>query len=233
MGYEPKQEHLGLLIGTDELVQLVNDSRFTIVDTRSREEYNSGHIPNSVNIPNNTVKGQDDPVHVMQGEELISLMLSLGIKDDTHVIAYDDNLGLNATRLWWVLDYNGHAACSVLDGGWVKWIKEEKEVTTQVPEVSGDGSFTIRLNPEMFCDIDRLKRSINNDSIALWDVRSDAEYTGDNTRNNNRVGHIPGAINLEWLNSVDRTTHEFKSRSDIRDMLLDRGIDLNKEIITY
>ena len=117
VGYEPKQEYLGLLIDTDELAQLVNDSRFTIVDTRSHEEYILGHVPNSVNIPNNTVKGQSDPVHVMQGEELISLMLSLGIKEDTHDIAYDGNFGMSATRLWWVLDYNGHSVLSLMVGG--------------------------------------------------------------------------------------------------------------------
>jgi thiosulfate/3-mercaptopyruvate sulfurtransferase len=230
---DSNREYLGLLIETDALVKMLHDSRFTIVDTRSNEEYIRGHIPNSVNVPNNTIKAQDNPTHVMQGGELSSLMLSLGINDNTHVIAYDDNFGLNATRLWWVLEYSGHTACSILDGGWVKWVNEEKEISAAIPDISGDGTFTTKLKDEVFCDIDRLKRSIKDESVFLWDVRSEAEYAGDNARNNNRVGHVPGAINLEWLNSVDNSTHVFKSTRDIRNMFLDIGIDLSKEIITY
>ena len=46
--------------------------------------------------------------------------------------------------------------------------------------------------------------------VVVWDVRSRGEYTGENTRQNRRPGHIPGATHLEWLEMMDEKTHTFK-----------------------
>ena len=40
------------------------------------------------------------------------------------VIAYDQDNGMYASRLWWLLRWMGHDAVAVLDGGFAQWIVE-------------------------------------------------------------------------------------------------------------
>ena len=50
--------------------------------------------------------------------------------DETHVIAVDHMGGQFATRLWWALTYYGHDDVSVLDGGWNRWVEEDRPIET-------------------------------------------------------------------------------------------------------
>ena len=49
---------------------------------------------------------------------------ALGIGSATQVIAYDENAGAFAARLWWMLRWLGHPAAAVLDGGLKAWVSE-------------------------------------------------------------------------------------------------------------
>ena len=53
-----------------------------------------------------------------------------GVGPGTAVVAYDDNGGLAAARLWWLLRWIGHDAVRVLDGGLAAWRAAGGEVET-------------------------------------------------------------------------------------------------------
>ena len=61
-------------------------------------------------------------------EALAAMFGRLGIARGTQVIAYDQDAGMYASRLWWSLRYLGHDAVAVLDGGWAKWTREGRPV---------------------------------------------------------------------------------------------------------
>ena len=52
------------------------------------------------------------------------------------VVAYDSFGGLYAARLWWTLDYFGHAKCKVLNGGFRKWFQEGRPVSLDRPKIA-------------------------------------------------------------------------------------------------
>jgi thiosulfate/3-mercaptopyruvate sulfurtransferase len=81
--------------------------------------------------------------------------------------------------------------------------------------------------------VDELKANCSLDDVVVWDVRSDGEYSGANSRGNQRVGHIPGAAHLEWFNVMERETHLFKPADEIRRMLKEKGITPDKRVYTY
>jgi thiosulfate/3-mercaptopyruvate sulfurtransferase len=81
--------------------------------------------------------------------------------------------------------------------------------------------------------VDELKAACSLENAVIWDVRSDGEYNGTDSRGNKRVGHIPGAVHLEWFNVVDRTTHRLKPPPEIRRMLSEKGITSDKLVHTY
>lgn len=47
--------------------------------------------------------------------------------------------------------------------------------------------------------IDRLR----DPGVAIVDTRTPAEYRG-GTRRAERAGHIPGAVNFDWVNAIDQ-----------------------------
>ena len=161
-------------------------------------------------------------------------MSELGISNNTLVVAYDDFGSLWASRLWWVLKYYGHHSVKVLNGGWNKWFSEGKQVTDVKPHIHKTKfdpviDKGILATAQQIMDIDR-----NNPEKIVFDVRSDAEYKGENDRGNKRAGHIPGAKPLEWLNFVDKENSMiFKSASEIAALLAPLGITADKEITTY
>ena len=82
----------GLLAETDWLAEHLHDDDIRIVDTDVEAAYQRGHIPVAVLIPDNYEK---DPatnrVHILPPGQFAEMMESLGIGDDTAVVAYDNS----------------------------------------------------------------------------------------------------------------------------------------------
>ena len=98
----------------------------------------------------------------------------------------------------------------LMDGGRVKWIAEGRELTTDVP-TAGPARRTSRSRRIARCahSATRWRRSSAAPDIALVDVRSPKEYSGELLAPENlpqegaqRGGHIPGAQNVPWATAV-------------------------------
>ena len=73
-------------------------------------------------------------------------------------------------------------------------------------------------------------------SIATTGVllrNAERHAVGSMSRGNKRVGHVPGAVHLEWFNLLDSATNEFKPAAEIRRILTDHGITPDKNVYTY
>jgi len=225
-----------LLTDTEWLQNNLSNNDIRIVDCGYWEAYKRAHIPGAVGITGDHYFKDPDTnrTFISNPEQFSREMSELGISNNTLVVAYDDFGSLWASRLWWVLKYYGHHSVKVLNGGWKKWLSEGRQVTDVKPHIH-----KTKFNPvidngilataEQIMDIDR-----NNPEKIVFDVRSDAEYKGENDRGNKRAGHIPGAKHLEWLNFVDKEKNMiFKSASEIAALLAPLGITKDKEITTY
>ena len=223
-----------LLVDAEWVDAHKNDANVVIVDTDVEAGYLRGHVPGAVLVPDNYEK---DPatgrVHIMPPDQFAAMCQALGIGDDTLVIAYDNNQSLYAARLWWALKYYGHSNVKVLNGGWRSWVKEGRAISFDRPRPAGNVKFTPRVNDSIMVNVDELKASCSLDDVVVWDVRSDGEYDGSNSRGNQRVGHIPGAAHLEWFNVMDRESHRFKPADEVRSMLKEKGITPDKRVYTY
>ena len=66
------------------------------------------------------------------------------------------------------------------------------------------------------------------------DVRSDGEWMGTADRGNQRVGRIPNAVHLEWLNFLqDNPYKTFKEAGELRSLLEQAGVPPDREVVTY
>ena len=221
------------LAETKWLAEHFEDPDLRVVDMDIPEGYRRAHIPGAVTVPeHHYVKDPSNDVHVMPPTAFKELMDSLGIGDDTLVVAYDNSRGVYAARLWWTLRYYGHQRAKVLNGGWRKWFQEGRPATIDVPTLPGGISFTPHVDKSMIITTAELKEAYDTPDVVVWDVRSRGEFTGENPRTNRRPGHIPGAVHLEWLEAVNEDDHTLKPPKKLRAMLSQRGISPDKEIVT-
>jgi thiosulfate/3-mercaptopyruvate sulfurtransferase len=165
----------------------------------ARAEYLAAHIPGAVYIDWTTdITDPDDPVpaQIAPPDRFAEAMAARGIGDATHVVAVDHSGGQFATRLWWALCYYGHDQVSVLDGGWNRWLEEERPLSAG--DVAVDRAvFTPRSRPGLRVTAEQLAGLLSGRGFAgrIIDARDTDQYSGVRRRGP-RGGHIPGAINV-------------------------------------
>ncbi|MFM8536207.1 MAG: sulfurtransferase, partial [Acidimicrobiia bacterium] len=171
-----------LLVDTAWLAQHLNDPNVRIVDMRNRG-YGDGHIPEAVFVDSNWIRNpKAPPTFLPTPQEFEALMSRLGISNTTRVIAYDERGGIYAARLWWILNYYGHANVALLDGGWVKWTAEQRAASTNVAAPAA-ATFRVRPGTVKVATADQVKAAINSPAMKLLDARTQGEIDGKDLRN--------------------------------------------------
>jgi thiosulfate/3-mercaptopyruvate sulfurtransferase len=224
-----------LLIETDELPELLKQPNVVLVDAVDEATYQRIHIPGAVNLFFNlfanleTRKKNGFPTNEKDAEKLLG---GAGIGNDTLVIIYDGGEGAIASGLWFALEFFGHEKVKVLNGGFRKWMKEVRPVTQDAPEVVKK-KFVARARPEMVVTRKWVKKNMREKNTLLVDARSPDEFTGkDLLPGIKRGGHIPGAVNLDWVNLSDELK-TFKSPDDIKAILARAGITPETRVVSY
>ena len=197
---------LKTLISTQELAAHL-DGAWTIVDCRydllndvwGADEYRRSHIPGAayaslsrdLAAPGAGGGGR----HPLPERRVLEATFSrLGIANGRQVVAYDQETGMFASRLWWLLRYMGHDAVAVLDGGWTKWVREGRP-TRAGEESIARGAFTGHPREQMRLTVDDVAAKVADGSALLIDARSPDRFEGRTEPIDRVPGHIPGAVN--------------------------------------
>jgi len=193
------------IVSTDLLASHLSD--WAIVDCRfdlqnvqwGLDQYRLAHVPGAAyaNL-NNDLSGPLDGSngrHPLPAIDALAATFGrLGIDRTTQVVAYDQDTGSYASRLWWLLRYLGHDAVAVLDGGWAKWVREGR------PTGSGDETrlsttFTPSLRAELSVGLADIIAHIGDSQRVLIDARAAERFEGRSETIDRVAGHIPGAVN--------------------------------------
>jgi thiosulfate/3-mercaptopyruvate sulfurtransferase len=221
-----------LLVDTGWLLAHLKDADIRIVDLRVRG-YADAHIPGAVWLDNNAIRIADrPPAFLPTPAEFEELMARLGISNTTRVIAYDDRGGIYAARLWWILNYYGHANVALVDGGWTKWTLEQRPTNTTVPAFTR-ASFSVKPGTVKVATAQDVLAAINKPGVKLVDARTQAEIEGKDLRNIKRGGFIESSLPVYWEDTFDPTTKAFKSAADIAKLFRSRGIQPGDDVIAY
>ena len=223
---------LPLLIEPDDLVSQLEHPDLLIIDLCSEANYFRAHIPGAVHVtPRELMSGQPPAIGKLPVmTQLQQLFSRLGLTEDKHVVVYDDEGGGWAGRFIWTLDVIGHRHYSYLNGGLHAWVGEKLPLESTVTQpVSTDYKITLDKSP--IAEIEDILSRLSDPKQIVWDARSPAEYNGDKVLAA-KGGHIPGAINCEWTQLMDRE-RDLRIRTDAAAFLARQGITLDKEIITH
>ncbi len=229
---ENTYENPEILIETDWLAEHLEDKDMDIriVDLRPKEEYDKGHVKNAVHLNHIDITGDEKVKRTYPPQNTADVLGALGIERNTLVIVYDDNSGHYAARLFWVLEYLGHKKAAILNGGFRKWVKENRGLTKEVPIIE-KMRFVPEIDNSRLATAKEIVGKLSNSDVVMLDVRSPDEYEGKWVRAR-RGGHIPGAINIEWKKSV-KEDQTFKPAEELLEMFSRRGVTGDKEIITH
>jgi thiosulfate/3-mercaptopyruvate sulfurtransferase len=176
------------------------DCRYKVDDTGfGRRSYDEGHIPGAVFADvdhdlSGLKTGANGRHPLPEPSTFAETLGRFGIGNATQVFAYDQDAGMYASRLWWLLKWLGHDAVAVVDGGFAKWKREGRQISNATPAPAA-ASFVPHLRPEMAVDAADVARILTDRSWKLVDARAPERYRGDLEPIDRVPGHIPTAVN--------------------------------------
>ncbi len=233
--------HPEVLVETGWVAEHLNDPSVRIVE--SDEDillYDQGHIPNAVKI--DWVADLNDPVvrDYLDRPRFEKLLSAKGIGNDTTVIFYGDKHNWWATYAFWVFKLFGHKDARIMNGGRAKWIAEGRELSKDVPNYPpATYKAPERDDQAIRAFRDQVREHIKKSGVALVDVRSPQEYSGERTHmpeypqeGTLRGGHIPTAASIPWAQAVKEDS-TFKSPQDLQTLYGGKGVTPDKDVIAY
>lgn len=222
---------------------VIVDCRFWLNDPPAgRERYNEAHIPGAVYL--DLDKDLSSPLskhggrHPMpEPEQMAHTFGRAGLSQDDRIVIYDDNEGMVAARLWWMLTYLGHKQVFLLEQGFSVWKEAAFPLTADQPVVIPK-TFEARPQPELIATLDEVRKIAYQDPSAqvettakvLIDSREHRRYLGLEEPIDTKAGSIPNAFNYFWK-EVLTEEGRLKSTAALEEHF--SGIDKDQEIVVY
>lgn len=224
----------GRFVTTAWLQEHLENAALRVVQVGGEEFYPRLHIPGAHLMLYGEMVEERAGVPSMRREvaDLARLFGRLGIDRETPVVAYDATGGLDAARFVWSLAMVGNDHGAVLDGGMMAWHHEARPLTHQIP-TTAPVTFTPEFHAEWEADWEYvMEASQGKREAVILDTRSKREFLGMTIRNPR--GHIPGAVHLDWVESLEDPKRPFlRGRGELMEMFGDVGIkDPEREVIT-
>jgi thiosulfate/3-mercaptopyruvate sulfurtransferase len=229
---------------TDKLVSVEwvqehkNDPGVRLVEVDvDTEAYREGHIEGAV-AWNWTSQLQDNVRRdILTKVDFEALMAKSGVSNDTHIVLYGDNNNWFAAYALWLTELYGHEKVSLMNGGRVKWLADNRPTTTAEPSVPAASYTAKEPNAALRAVRDDVLQALKQ-PVQLVDVRSPAEYSGEviappgMTETAQRGGHIPGAKNIPWARAVNEDG-TFRSTDELETLYGTQGLKSDTPTIAY
>ena len=225
-----------ILLEADTVERLLGKPEVLIVDLSKPETHQQLHIPGAMSLDYALLVDGNKPAPGLLPSEahLAALAGQLQLDRQPHIIAYDDEGSGRAARLVWTLHYLGYQNASVLNGGLHAWHNEGHPVSHSPSPATESRAISLgETDGSVLADSDYIVQHLADDEVRLLDARSPEEYRGEKVFAA-RGGHIPGARNLNWQETLDTDRNlRLKPRDTLLAMLEQRGITPEREVVTY
>jgi thiosulfate/3-mercaptopyruvate sulfurtransferase len=221
------------LIDPASLARHLDDPNLVVIDCRyqlddstwGEGQYEIAHLPGAVYAhlghdlagPRTGTNGR----HPLPEPGVLAQTLGrLGVGPGVQVVAYDQDNGMYASRLWWLLRWMGHEKAAVLDGGYAAWVGEGRP-TRAGAERADAKIFAGSADPSRIVTVDVVERIANGTAPGyLLDARAPERFRGEIEPIDRKPGHIPGAANHFFKNNLD-TAGRFLERDRLRASFLE------------
>ena len=203
-----------------------------LLDLRPAEAFAAGHLPGAAHLDLFGLSLIDtDPAPLAAFLWIIAhLLTARGVDAGRPVVVYDEQSGIRAARAFWFLEFFGHPAARLLDGGSRAW-EDAGLPLTRAAAAPGRGTWEVGRDETRLATWRRVSERLGRTDVAILDTRSDEEYCGTNVRAR-RGGAIPGAVHIQWTRTLDEAG-AFKPAAELRAMYEAAGVTPDKEVVSY
>jgi thiosulfate/3-mercaptopyruvate sulfurtransferase len=231
-----------VLVSTEWVAQHLNDPNIRIIESNEDQLlYPSGHILGAVQV--DWTRDLNDQLRrdYLDKKGFEALMSRIGATKETTLVFYGDKTNWWACYAFWVFQLFGHSKAKVMDGGRLKWEKEGRPMTRDVPTYPAT-NYTAPERDDTKIRVFREQVLHHVQSkLPLVDVRSPAEYSGERLHMPDypnegalRGGHIPGAKNVPWSRAANPEDGTFKTAAELRAIYeQEQGLKAQDNIIAY
>lgn len=229
-------------VSTDWLAAHIGDPSVVVVDAswhmpnaarNAQAEYLAGHIPGAVffDIDGIADTSTDLPHMLPAPADFARAVGALGVSEDLTIVIYDEVGLFSAPRVWWTFRTFGAKNVVMLEGGGPKWRAEKRPVESGLVTRTRV-HFETDFDPRAAVDFETVLANLRSHTAQVVDARPAPRFHGEvpEPRKGLKSGHIPGSLNVPV--GLLSENGKLKSPGELRTIFADRGIDLNRPIIT-
>ncbi len=163
------------------------------------QQYARAHIPGALfahlDRDLSAPKSGNNGRHPLPAPAVVAAWLGeRGVTRADFAVAYDAGNGTMAARLWWTLRWLGHDAVAVLDGGYARWVEEERPVTDRIAAFA-PAAYAAQPQVSLAVDASFVERHLGASDLLLLDARAAARFRGEAEPIDPVAGRIPGSKN--------------------------------------
>lgn len=231
-----------MLVSTAWLAGHLQDPNLIIVCVAANDDFcTAEHIPGArlLRLHDIAVTRNGIPNELPSLPDLQAVFERIGVSNGSRIVLYGERSGLFAARGYFTLDYLGLGdRTALLDGGFEKWRAEHRSQSTDRPTVT-PSRLELHPNPAVLLDaatVLDLTRATSGESRALLlDARPTDEYSGAKLSEEvSKAGHIPGAVGLYWMESLDsRENPVLRPMDELRAVYARIGATPERDIVSY
>lgn len=205
------------------------DKTLVVIDANTADNYAKSHVMGAVNVPHKELyKAGDIEGLIKSPADLAAYFGAKGISNTSNIVLYDDGSNKYSSRVYWVLDYLGATNLRMLHKDMDQWKAARVPLTRNKTAVKA-ATFTPSVNGSIIVTAADVKACSGN--CVVVDSRHVSEYDGSSEKPVS-VGHIKGAINVEYKEFVD-DKGAFKSADELKTVAAKHGLTSDKTIILY
>ncbi|OJX28819.1 MAG: sulfurtransferase [Burkholderiales bacterium 68-12] len=207
-----------LLISAPELLALrqrgtpcmVFDCSFDLADPGAgAAQYLAGHIPGAVYAHlDQALSARPGAARASGGrhplptrEAFAAWLAGQGFAHGVQAVVYDRNGGAFCARLWWMLQWLGHEAVAVLDGGLQAWTQAGGALEEGAAAPRPPGDFTPGPALRTLADSAQVLQHLGSAQQTIVDARAAPRFRGEVEPLDPVAGHIPGALNRPFTDN--------------------------------
>ena len=140
---------------------------------------------------------------------------SLGINQDSALVAYDDKGVYSSARVWWLFKAFGYTNVAVLNGGFPAWKNADYNTESMRHYEGPKGDFIANIQPNYMTFFDDIEKASKNKTHKIIDARSSARFRCEvpEPREGLRMGTIPNSVNLPFKDLLEDGI--LKSKKDL------------------
>jgi thiosulfate/3-mercaptopyruvate sulfurtransferase len=206
-----------------------SDKNIVVIDANTAANYAKSHVTGAINVPHKELYKEGDIEGLIKSaDELATYFGDKGISNSNRIIIYDDGSNKYASRVYWVLKYLGAENVQLLHKDMDEWRAARLPITRNKSAVKAT-TFTPKVNAAIMATAEDVKAC--SGSCVVVDSREPAEFNGTSEKPES-VGHIKGAINVDYKNFVD-DKGAFKPADQLKAIAAKNGITADKNVILY